>query len=730
MTTDPTREGFIAAVDALGMTDDEAGSRLGVGFDIIEHVRAGKIWGQGIPERRRAAVVEIIAAAAALNGARVSAAEADDPIEIPDRPTEAEANEAHDPEEAEAIEEDRGVEDAGPTEGEGSAGREHQLDQEEEAPDVMEGLLAAAKALKESDRETARAIMKTAIRARVDEIARDQLLAALAKSLKLRTTKLQTHWAQYEAEVAEEDAVPPTPEELQAKVEAEAKAKAEAEAKAKTEADALYAKCKHIAEDKQLIPRFIEMVHRSGVVHEQRNIVAIKLTVASRLLDEPSSLLIKGASASGKNTVIEKVLIFSRDGADCIVLTAASAKALIYMEESLSHIAFYVPEAAALAQRANGDEDPFAAMLRTMISERRIVYHVSEQIEDENGKRWRSRRIEKPGPVGLLMTTARENVEEELETRLIGIHSDESVGQTRAVLTAAAARAMGRTTPPTADEIEAWREFEDYLRLDSPYRVVVPFADKIAIRANPNAVRMRRDFSSVMALTMGSAVLHKAQRAADLEGRIVATLRDYEYAIFAVLGGITASQAGTEIDTHAIAVGVYWLIDRKKREFRLTHLAKRLAEELAGEPACAAARPTLTKLSIKTKAPSLEEIHGALAAAGVIAAPAVWRRCVWRARQALRAALTKNLLHEPTSRRISRGQLAAALGTTPKITRTRLNRALEDGVVFDDEADLSGRPRTAAHTLRVPEGFSFSKSPNPVRRALPSGEEVRAASGE
>jgi hypothetical protein len=112
-------------------------------------------------------------------------------------------------------------------------------------------------------------------------------------------------------------------------------------------------------------------------------------------------------------------------------LTAASAKALIYMEESLSHKTLYVPEAAALAQHANGDEDPFAAMLRTMISKRRIVYYVTEHIEDENGKRWGARRIEKPGPVGLLITTARENVEEEIATRLLALHSDESVEQTR-----------------------------------------------------------------------------------------------------------------------------------------------------------------------------------------------------------------------------------------------------------------------------------------------------------
>jgi hypothetical protein len=41
------------------------------------------------------------------------------------------------------------------------------------------------------------------------------------------------------------------------------------------------------------------------------------------------------------------------------------------------------------------------------------------------------------------------------------------------------------------------------------------------------AVRLRRDFGTVLALVRAHALLHQANRARDAEGRIVATLTDY-----------------------------------------------------------------------------------------------------------------------------------------------------------------------------------------------------------
>ena len=723
MTADANRESFIAAMSTLGMTLKQAAFRLGTPIDTIKNVRAHKTWERGVPDHFRAAVTKIVTEAE-RNGAHANAARTNDvdPIELP--------KDAAAPDESattlDQLAKSVGKKPEGNAEAEGEMPQPEALSASEPAV-VMGELLAAARALQETDARTAYATMKQAIRARVDVIGRDQLLRALGRSLNLTPKKMEARWLHCVTEVADEDFVPLTAEELAAREEAETRARGEAEARAKAEADALFARIGHIVKDPELLPRFVETVRRAGVVGEEQGIIATKLTIASRLLPVPASLLRKGAAASGKNTVIEKVLKLSREGDDYIAVSAASAKALVYMEEGFSHKTLYIAEAAAIAQRANGDEDQFAAMLRTAISEQRIIYHVTEQVEDEDGrKRFVTRRIEREGPVGLLMTTARENIEDELDTRLLTSHSDESVEQTRAVLTAAAARAMGQAVSPREDEIEEWRVFEDWLRPGAPYRVVVPFADKIASGALPNALRMRRDFSAVISLAMASAVLHKAQRRTDQEGRIVADLQDYAYAARAVLGDISASQAGAEIDTHAIAVGVYWLVDRAKRDFRLTQLAKLLAEGLAKDPACALAKPALARVS-NSKKPSLLAVREALGAAKVVVDPATWRRCAWEARKALKDALTSNTLREPMNRRMSVAQLAAALGATKKVTRTRLQRALDDGVVVDDAAHLIGSHRTTVHVLRPDASFTISESVTRVRQALPSHEAIRAA---
>lgn len=62
----------------------------------------------------------------------------------------------------------------------------------------------------------------------------------------------------------------------------------------------------------------------------------------------------------------------------------------------------------------------------------------------------------------------------------------------------------------------------------SSYRVTIPYAQALAEQIPPVAVRLRRDFGSLLALIRSHAVLHQLTRGRDSEGRIVATLADYE----------------------------------------------------------------------------------------------------------------------------------------------------------------------------------------------------------
>jgi hypothetical protein len=247
------------------------------------------------------------------------------------------------------------------------------------------------------------------------------------------------------------------------------------------------------------------------------------------------SILRRGAAAGGKNYLFEKLLLLVPEES-IIKISSSSPMALIYYgndEHALSHKIVVIAEAASIASKSNGDEHPMAVMLRTLLSEGQIDRIVA--IPQPNGPP-RSEHVKRRGPVVLLLTSARDNVEPETLTRLMTTDADESSEQTKAVVN----RKLGKVKldPLPEETIEQWRDFQRWLELNAPYDVGVPFAPAIAdayedlVKKYPHALqlRMRRDIAGLLAAIKASGVLHKAQRERDTEGRIIATLVDYRHA--------------------------------------------------------------------------------------------------------------------------------------------------------------------------------------------------------
>ena len=83
-----------------------------------------------------------------------------------------------------------------------------------------------------------------------------------------------------------------------------------------------------------------------------------------------------------------------------------------------------------------------------------------------------------------------------------------------------------------ADENNADRDMEPWHNLQrwlahAEHRVTIPYAKTLAQLVPPVAVRLRRDFGSLLALIRAHAVLHQASRDSDDAGRIIATIDDY-----------------------------------------------------------------------------------------------------------------------------------------------------------------------------------------------------------
>ena len=196
------------------------------------------------------------------------------------------------------------------------------------------------------------------------------------------------------------------------------------------------------------------LVRSLGVVGERHAVLATYLTATSRLCcGRAISLLRRGAAASGKNHLVEAV--FKLIPPESIVTAVGgSPKSLAYYggvdaDDALKHKLIYIPEAAAIADK-HGVESEFTTMLRVLISECRLVYQTVQT--QENGPPI-TVTVTKDGPIAVVITSARPNIEEEMMTRLMVVDADESSDQTARHYRKHAHRSPGRRRGGRAEQV-------------------------------------------------------------------------------------------------------------------------------------------------------------------------------------------------------------------------------------------------------------------------------------
>jgi hypothetical protein len=498
------------------------------------------------------------------------------------------------------------------------------------------------------------------------------------------------------------------------------------------ERDAAWSVCKDLAQAPDLIARLLEAGLRLGIAGDRRGILGVSLVMVSRLLSDPARMLRKGAAASGKSFVIDKLVQLLNDY-DYIRITAASARALFYSPKIFCHRFVYIGEATALVPGKDGDQ-AFEGALRELISNGRIVYDTVER-DGESG-RLIGVTIEKVGPIALVTTVAREIVEEELGTRLLVELADESQQQTRVVIDAATARLAGKAPPPLTEvELAQWRALQDWLRLGSR-EVVIPFAPALGRLVAVDQLRVRRDISGVLALVQASALLHRAQRQVDDAGRIVADIRDYKIAVAALGAGLDEIQHGDITKLEQVRQVVAKELCEEQRRFRRENTVREFVKELArycGQYNLTAATQRIRdaqqsrrgrqQLATAAGCVAVATNNGQDPSVGTTATPArLDRLCRRLLRQAGRKAGQR--ANEPTSVEVSYQTLAHHLGIGHKAARVRLQNAIEAGAVVDESQPH--RARTAPRQLAP--GKVVANVPRRQRRgAFPDADQVKEA---
>lgn len=258
---------------------------------------------------------------------------------------------------------------------------------------------------------------------------------------------------------------------------------------------------------------------RKIMAGEERNAMLLYLVATSRLFDKPMHAALKGASSSGKSQVRGRVLDFFPPE-DVISFTALSEKALLYFEGDFTHMILSMGEAAGAKEQEFQDY-----LLRELMSEGRLSYPVPQKVAGEIV----TITIEKTGPVCFLVTTTRDKLHPENETRLLSLEIDDSEAQTRAVLDKLAEDAASASTGHSIN-FARWHDFQRYLAACKA-KVVIPYAPALSKAIETTrAVRLRRDFGQVLRAVMAHALIHQGHRERDPNGAIVADI-DHDYAV-------------------------------------------------------------------------------------------------------------------------------------------------------------------------------------------------------
>ena len=265
-----------------------------------------------------------------------------------------------------------------------------------------------------------------------------------------------------------------------------------------------------LLETNNLIERFLEDVHRRGLVGEQANASTVLLCAVSARLASPLNLTVSGESSSGKNYLLSAVAAFIPEEFKKFT-SGLTPKALMHAEEDeFQHKAIFIAEYEGVAKADYA--------IRTMQSEKMIEWDFVD-----TGKGIKKKKSRVKGPAAFLQATTRPVLHPENETRLLFISLDETSAQTNAILLRQAKIAETGISPEDEETIKNWHDFVRNLK---SMNVAIPFASILAAHFPVERVRSRRDFPKLLGLIETSAFIHQYQRGKKND-RIVAAPADY-----------------------------------------------------------------------------------------------------------------------------------------------------------------------------------------------------------
>ncbi len=277
---------------------------------------------------------------------------------------------------------------------------------------------------------------------------------------------------------------------------------------------------REMLESPELLKRIRDDIESLGVAGERELAMTVYLAGVSRLLPKPLAMIVQGPSSSGKSYTVEKVATLFPPEA-VLHATQMTPQALFHMPDGELKNRFVV--AGERSRKENDDTAETTRALREMISAGRLVKLMPEKT---SGGEIVTRQISQEGPIAFVETTTMTSIFDEDANRCVLLHTDERQEQTRRILGTLSARYEGNGQ---ADGVEAITERHHAAqRILKPMEITVPFAGQLARLLPADRVELRRAYPLLLTAVQSSALLHQMQRQVDADGRLIASLDDYQ----------------------------------------------------------------------------------------------------------------------------------------------------------------------------------------------------------
>jgi DNA primase len=300
---------------------------------------------------------------------------------------------------------------------------------------------------------------------------------------------------------------------------------------------------------KNLLDRAAKALEDLGYVGEERNKRLGYLVATSRLLTKPLSAILMAPSGSGKSELLDKLaLLLPEESVE--FLSRLTPAALYYLgPDHLQHKLVLVDE------QAGASEADYP--IRTLQSKGllRLAATVKGKTEPFTVN----------GPIALMSGTTDQSINPENLSRCLELSLDDSKEQTRLIQEAQRRAWAGEKKKL---DTEVW---QDAQRLLEPLEVVIPFATKLDYPTR--TTKDRRDNAKLLTLIATHALLVQRLRKRDREGKLLATVEDYQ-----VVYDLLRPQVDAELDGLSPRAATLYrkLLDRDRVPFTRREAAESL----------------------------------------------------------------------------------------------------------------------------------------------------------